>query len=147
MHIFTVLFATIGATSAMTLFSYFVSAKWKKQFREPQLLQMIVGQHPKFTDERKQKIAGWFIHYSIGLMFIIVYDLIWTNTFLDPTWFCGILFGIASGVIGIFGWRTIFGLAPRIPRIDFKAYYLHLMIAHIVFALVAVAVYALADQS
>ena len=142
MEILKILLATIVATSLMTLFSYIISKKRNKQFREPELLAAIIGQFSFLQNPRHYVIAGWAVHYTIGLLFVVVYDQIWRHTSLDATWFCGILFGIASGIVGIFGWRMIFGIAPRIPRTDFKAYFLHLLLAHIVFALGAVAVYA-----
>ena len=142
MDLLKIIIATLVATSLMTLFSYILSRKLNKQYREPQLLAEIIAQYNLF-DSKMQHVGGWVLHYCVGLAFVVAYHFIWENTFLDPTWFCGILFGIVSGIIGIFGWRMIFGIARHIPRIDFRGYFLNLLLAHIVFALGAVAVYAL----
>ncbi|HEX8561699.1 MAG TPA: hypothetical protein VF676_01855 [Flavobacterium sp.] len=145
MDIIKILAATVVATSLMTMCSYYFSEKFQELYKEPVLLKKILQRLKVNLSEGWQKAAGWLIHYSIGLLFIIAYNLIWTYTYLDPTWFCGIVFGIISGGIGIAGWMVIFRLPKDAPRIDFRGYYLQLFVVHIVFALAAVAVYKLWD--
>lgn len=146
MRILQIIIATLAATSAMTMFSYLLSEVLKKQFKEPVLLADGLASLNLFADTKQRQIAAWGLHYTIGLIFIIAYDIIWNNTSIDPTWFCGVLFGIISGIIGILGWKLIFRMLPKIVRISFNAYFLQLFLAHVVFALVAVATYNIIEN-
>lgn len=141
MDIVKILVSALAATITMTGFSYLISAAYKKLFKEPVLLNKILERLGIDVQDGPKKAAGYILHYLIGVLFVIGYDLLWRYTTLDPTWFCGIIFGIFSGIIGIGGWMTIFRLPDMPPRVHFKEYYIQLFIAHIIFALTAVAVY------
>lgn len=141
MELFRLILASLCATSVMTLFSYYVSEKFNEIFKEPVLLNYTLSAVGVDMIPKYKNICGWVIHYMIGFVFSISYELVWVYTDFDPTWFCGLIFGIISGAIGIFSWMLLFQLPRNPPKIHFKEYYLQLFFAHIIFALVVVGVY------
>jgi hypothetical protein len=143
MEILIIILATIAGTSVMTAFSYIASETFNKLWKEPVLLNLVVAKAKIDLSPNRKSIFGWIIHYVIGLAFVLCYQFIWTNSEIDPTWFCGLIFGIISGFIGILSWFLMFKILNDKPRIKFKQYYLQLFIAHIFFALTVIAVYKL----
>lgn len=143
MEILKIILATIAGTSVMTAFSYLASEAFNKLWKEPVLLNLVVAKANVELTPRRKSIFGWVIHYVIGLAFVLCYEFVWNNFDIDPTWFCGLIFGIISGLIGIFSWVLMFKLPEEKPKIKFKHYYLQLFIAHIFFALTVIAVYKL----
>jgi len=143
MEILKIILATIVATATMTAFIYYVSKRFHKLFKEPVLLNIILSALGAEMVPERKNAWGWAIHFMIGLLFVVAYHLIWHFTDIDPTWFTGLIFGIISGLIGIFSWFFLFKLPPNPPKIHFKQYYLQLFIAHILFSLSVIAVYRL----
>lgn len=131
----------VVATSLMTLFSYTLSALTKEQFREPELLNFLLTRSALIPVKVARKSwAGWVIHYLVGTLFIIVFDLIWNMKILEPTILSGAYLGFLAGIIGITGWKVFFLLSPDPPKIDFKRFYLQLLVGHVIFGLGAAAV-------
>ncbi len=122
------------ATSLMTVFSYLYSAIRKKQYREPELLNILLSRlnfgkiltitHPS---------AGWIIHYLIGFLFILAYFLLWNVLGIVPTFLTCCILGAVSGMIGIMGWKIVLNLHPYPPAIIYREFYFQLLIAHVVF--------------
>lgn len=132
---------SIGATSAMTWFSYFVSKKFQKLYKEPVLLCTVFTElHVDLSAGVKRKF-GWLFHYLIGFLFVITYHVIWVKNLLSVSLLSALLLGIISGVIGIISWVFIFKITRYQTPIDFKGYYIQLFFAHIIFALVATLLY------
>lgn len=132
----------IIATSLMTLFSYLAARIMSRQFREPQLLNILIKRSSKIPlSPGKKSPAGWIIHYSIGWLFVFLFDLIWKFTELEPSLLSGALLGFIFGFIGISGWKIMFYLNPDPPELDFRKFYFQLIIAHIIFGLGASLVY------
>lgn len=142
MEIFKILVAGIVATSLMSGFSYGVSILLSSQFREPQLLNILINRSRIFKTEisRTSKI-GWGIHYLIGWVFILIYDVIWRNTQFEPTLTPGIIFGFMTGIVGVVGWRVLLALHKDPPPIKWMEYYLQIIVAHVIFWMGAVWVY------
>jgi len=134
--------AAVVATSAMTLFSYIVSGIFGKQYREPVLLQFVIGAIPVKLHKYPKILWSWAIHYSIGVFFVILFYIpIWSSR---TNWYVlslpsGFVAGCIFGSAGILGWRIMFRFAGGNPPTDRAGYYIHLFIAHIVFG-VAIAV-------
>lgn len=137
-----VIVATLLATSAMTLFSYIISESFKKLYKEPLLLQFLMSSFNLKLSRKQKAIAGWVIHYLIGLAFVILYLApIW----MDLDWYrinllSGVVFGGIIGVVGIVCWEIMFRLSPNDPPLNKMGYYLQLFLAHIIFGLTTVAV-------
>jgi len=136
-----IIIVAIVATSAMTLFSYVVSASFRELYKEPVLLTYVLGKtNLELSLQTKKKLA-WLLHYIIGFIFVLIYHFLWIKAILSLSITNGLLLGTASGIIGIIGWLLIFKIADYKPKIDFKGYYLQLFFAHIIFGLVATATY------
>lgn len=115
----------------MTFFSYLVTKVFKDFYIEPGLLNFLFVQTG--IDVLHDKRAGWIVHYAIGVLFVVAYQVIWNTTPIDPTWQTAFWFGVISGLIGIGGWTMMFSLARQKPKINFLGYFAHLLVAHIVF--------------
>lgn len=144
MTIFLILSGAVVGTSLMTLYSYIVAGVRDKQFKEPVLLNKLVSRSVIYKGEvMTGGLLGWIIHYSIGFSFVVIYHFVWQWTPIEPSYLHGALLGAVSGLAGILGWKVMFKLNSNPPHIDIKEYYLHLMIAHVIFGLGAVAGYRL----
>ena len=135
--------AGLIGTSLMTAFSYGISKATHQQFREPQLLAKLLSR--LFSQQRNPKhdVHGWLLHYSIGLIFTTVYDLLWRKTSLNPSMAHGALLGGISGVIGAEVWKLVLKTHPDPPNVNLKEYYRQLLAAHVVFGIFAAAGYRL----
>ena len=58
----------IVETSAMTVFSYMISKSKIKNFRELEVLAQLMHHLPTHVSKRKAQIAGWGMHYAIGVI-------------------------------------------------------------------------------
>lgn len=126
--------STIVATSAMTAFSYIYSSIVNRQFREPELLNILVirwSDRPQNLS--KNSLVGWFIHYFVGLVFIVVFYMLWEKMQIDATLLSGVSFGFLAGMVGVTGWQLTFWIHPNPPDLNFKHYYIHLILAHVIF--------------
>lgn len=142
MDITLVLIPALFATSAMTAFSYIFSAIVKKQFREPELLNMLLmGWSNRFEQLTKDSLVGWVIHYLVGVFFMLFFHLIWEGFGIEATLLSGTILGFAAGILGVIGWNITFWIHPYPPKLDFKQYYVHLIIAHVIFGISGVIIY------
>lgn len=127
-----ILVSAIVGTSAMTIFSYLVSASEHKNFREPEVLGQLIKRLP-LCSKNSAKIAGWCLHYAVGISFVTIYNEIWKRKKIKPSLTSGALLGAASGVAGITGWKGVFEVHPNPPAKNLRQFFGHLMLAHIVF--------------
>lgn len=130
-----ILAATLVGTSAMTLFSYFLSRVTKKKFTEPEVLREIATENLSDTPHEIVESASWATHYGIGLAFTGAYSQVWEHTPLKPTLASGALLGAASGLVGILGWSQAFKLDDHYSDKDRQKYYAQLLAAHVVFGM------------
>jgi hypothetical protein len=130
----TLTMAVVG-TSVMTMFSYALGIMRKKKFSEPALLNELISCFKQKWAGALVPTAGWFLHYFIGLLFILSYQLYWRESDLRPTIINCIILGAISGVIGIYGWKLTFRIHPRPPNLDFQEFYSQLFFAHVVFGI------------
>ena len=61
------------ATSTMTVFSYKASTLKRENFREPELLARLVEPFIAVLGPNYARIAGWGIHYSMGVGWSVLY--------------------------------------------------------------------------
>ena len=141
--ILQIVISSIAATSLMTLFSYAVSASARELYKEPVLLTYLLTVTGIEVSQPVKVILAWVLHYIIGLAFVIGYHYLWIYDILDMSWPVAFLLGAISGIIGILGWIIMFSLVPKKPNIDYKGYYAQLFVAHVIFGIVAFAVYQL----
>ncbi|MNQ47181.1 hypothetical protein D3C85_610170 [compost metagenome] len=141
--LFQILITTIAATSAMTLFSYVVSASARELYKEPVLLTYILSSLKLEVSPQIKMLLAWLLHYLIGLFFVVVYHYLWVYDVVEMSWPAAFVLGAASGIIGILGWVFMFKIVPQKPNIDIKGYYVQLFFAHVIFGIVAFFVYQL----
>jgi hypothetical protein len=127
----------LAGTTAMTAFSYILSAINRNDFREPALLGKLIFRLNSAVDKLPAKIAGWHLHYSVGFIFCSVYDRIWEKSALKPGIRSGFLLGGICGIIAMIVWKTTLSLHPRPPKIYFLKFYAQLFPAHLIFGMVA----------
>ena len=140
MDILKVMIAAFSATNVMTTFSYLLSVRYKRLFKEPVLLNYVFDRFAN-TESKWKGFLGWLVHYLIGLVFVIVYASIWDHTPIEFGWVSGIVFGVISGFIGILGWHLLFKIPAQTPNVKLKEYYVQLFFAHIIFAGTVVAAF------
>ncbi|MHC0447563.1 hypothetical protein ACWA1F_19290 [Flavobacterium sp. 3-218] len=133
----------IGATSAMTWFSYAVSKSFRELYKEPVLLSYALQKTNISLSKKAQDTWAWLIHYIIGFLFVMGYHIVWVKDILPISPLSALILGAVSGVIGILSWIVIFKMTDHQPPIDFKGYYIQLFFAHIIFGVVATALYAI----
>lgn len=138
-----ILISGIVGTSAMTLFSYLVSRSKNRNFREPELLGDLIYRLPVSTSKPSAQLAGWGIHYAIGILFVACYSELWEQTKLKPTLTSGAMLGAANGVVGATGWKLMFKAHPNPPAKDLEPYLGHLIPAHVVFGVFNAIIYKL----
>lgn len=138
--LFKILVAAFFAMVTMTAFSYAVSTTFRELYKEPVLLQYFLKKTHLKESAELQAIFAWIIHYFIGLGFVVGYHFLWSKQLFD-TLLWATFIGTVSGIIGVLGWHLIFNYTRHQPKIDFKGYYLQLIIAHIIFALTAFGIY------
>jgi hypothetical protein len=136
MEIILVLFSAIVATTAMTIFSYVYSTVANKSFREPELLNMLIGRWSSASGTiSKTSFIGWIIHYLVGIVFTAVFYVLWEVFGFEANLLSGVILGFLAGVVGAVGWQFTFWIHPNPPALSFKQYYFHLILAHIVFGI------------
>lgn len=118
-------------TSIMSLFSTVTSEKKHRQFREHEILAMLLKPLP--LSKRNRLVLAWLGHYAIGIGFNTINQTLLKSLRKKPGFLNGLLVGAANGLIGIAVWKTIFALHPSPPKISLNRYLAHLMLAHLVF--------------
>ncbi len=130
----SILLGAVAGTAAMTLFSYFLSGKKDKEFKEPKLLGKIVNRAFPSIDETPSQIAGWMMHGSMGVVFALVYKELLEKIRFRRDLPDDIFIGVVNGVAGIIIWKLIFSVHPDPPKINSSKFYQHLILAHIIFS-------------
>lgn len=122
------------ATLAMTLFSYLMSQTFHQNFREPQLLNLLLDKLPHADFQvAKEHVIGWTIHFSIGFLFVFIFFQLRKIFSYDLSLATGIIFGTIAGLFGAIAWRLFFALHPNPPQVKKWHFLFHLIFAHIVF--------------
>lgn len=140
--------AGLAGTTFMTLYSYTMAKKQKKQYKEPVLLYKFLEkgkQWARMKSNHAEQPQGWLLHYSAGLLFSVAYDQIWKKTEVAPSIPAGIILGAASGLAGVGIWNATFKLHPNPPKVDQRDFYKHLIAAHVIFGIFSSLGYRLPD--
>lgn len=138
-----ILISAIVGTSAMTLFSYLVSEAKNQNFREPKILGELIERLSKSDSKEYPQMAGWGMHYAIGILFVACYSELWERTKVKPTVASGAVLGAANGVVGVTGWKFMFEAHPNPPANNLKPFFGHLLPAHVVFGVFCAITYKL----
>ncbi len=62
-------YGTLTGTSLMTLFSYYLSRKANRNFREPVLMNQLIFNFQLFEFIRKPILPVCILHYAVGFIF------------------------------------------------------------------------------
>jgi hypothetical protein len=135
------IFSAFWATSAMTVFSYALSWLMNSNFKEPKNLAILLRNLFPHFNFRYFVPIGWLLHYMVGFVFAAPYCLLWRYDVVRPTILSGSLLGFISGFAGIGIWHFTLSIHPRPHKINLKEYYPQLVVAHIVFGVMAAWVY------
>jgi len=139
----TILFSVISigllATLTMTAFSYGVSYFIHSNMKEPQLINLFIRRIPSQPFKiGKEHVLGWVIHVLIGIFLVVVFNFCRHFFDIPITLVSGIIFGFIAGIIGACFWQLGFSIHPHPPDVERKKYYLHLILAHIIFGITMV---------
>ncbi len=121
----------------MTLFSYLMAALFNQQFREPELLNLLIKHLSTDKDNSwisKKSCLGWMIHYLAGFVFAFCFVLIAELFKINWTLSTAVFFGLGSGVVGVGFWIIMILKSLYPPEFNLTAYSGQLIIAHILFA-------------
>jgi hypothetical protein len=139
---FMVVIEGIGGTALMTLYVYIVAWLTKKPFKVIRVLgTMLIGETTDtggLSKSKKAIVSGTVVHYTVGVIFSFVYNVLWVHDIGSPTLYSAILFGAVNGLLALAGWRIYFKLHRKPPLIDLKNYLLVIASGHILFAIGAV---------
>lgn len=132
-----ILLTGIAGTTGMTLFSYLVSRKQNKQFREPQLLQALLHRNEQKANATNKTVpvTGFVLHYGMGAVFSSCYHLFWKKHIHTNPLINGVGFGLSCAIAGLSVWKAAYKIHPNPPANDFSSYMKHLVVAHTVFGL------------
>lgn len=133
-----ILLPAIIGTSVMTLFSHIIADVENKNFSEPELLAQI---HQKILPQITKELAlplGWITHYSVGVMFTILFYLIRKNPGIKPAIKSSISLGILSGLASIVVWKVLLKALPKRSHKFYNRFYTQLFAAHLIFAIAVI---------
>jgi len=128
--------AGITGTTLMTLFSDLVSKIKESNYNEALILGELLNRITPLSKKQAQ-VAGWLGHYTVGIGFAAVYATCLKETKRKPTILNGMVYGALSGLAGAAIWHATFKAHPNPPGVDLKNYYKQLVLAHVVFGIVA----------
>lgn len=85
---------------------------------------------------------GGAIHFSMGVLFAIIYALLWGLGVGSPTWYWGIIFGIVHGLfISLLLLATLRTFPQLSEHLNLTPVILAILLNHIVYGLVVAVVY------
>lgn len=95
------------------------------------------------TSEGAAKALGLVIHFMMGVLFAIIYALIWSFGLGSATWLWGLIFGAIHGIGAIVVIPQAMRMHPRPPEMAGGTLAMvGQLMAHLVYGLVVALVYA-----
>ncbi|NOZ48460.1 MAG: hypothetical protein GXP37_00235 [Chloroflexi bacterium] len=95
------------------------------------------------ADSGSAKKIGVILHLMMGVIFALIYALLWQLGLGSITWVWGLIFGLVHGLIVIMMMPVMMRMHPRPPAMaSGMAALAGQMMGHLVFGLVMVLVYA-----
>ncbi|MEO6722579.1 MAG: hypothetical protein ABIN67_19570 [Ferruginibacter sp.] len=138
MLIAQVIVAGSAGTTAMTAFSYLLSEASDKNFKEPLLLAAMISRMMSPSNKHTAHKAGWLTHYAVGIFFALLYKYLLRKTQVSATGTNGAMIGAVTGLAAVAIWHSTFRLHPSPPHTHRRKFYTQLVVAHIIFGMVAV---------
>jgi hypothetical protein len=92
-----------------------------------------------FTENKGVATAlGLMAHFMAGVVFALIYALIWGIGLGSATWLWGLVFGAVHGIVAIVMVPLLMRMHPRAPDMAGGA----MLMAHLVYGLIVALVYA-----
>lgn len=86
---------------------------------------------------------GGAIHFSMGILFALIYAALWSAGIGSPTWWWGLIFGAAHGIVVILMLLVVMRIYPQLSElINGLPVMIAILLNHIVFGLVVAIVYS-----
>jgi hypothetical protein len=138
--------SAVTGTIAMTLYSYILSWSKNKNFKEPKLLGKMIQRLVPFLQRKNARVAGWGMHYLVGLLFAEGYAPFWSEQQQSSNIKTGLILGGLSGLAAILIWKFTLDMHPFPPPVQFLKFAGQLFIAHLVFGMFAAVGYDLSKS-
>ena len=89
------------------------------------------------------KIIGLIVHFMMGVIFAIIYALVWHLGLGAATWLWGLIFGFVHGLIAVMAMPMMMKTHPRPPKMaPGPKMMMGQIMGHLLFGLVTALVYA-----
>ena len=86
---------------------------------------------------------GGAIHFSMGVLFAIIYAALWSVGIGSPTWYWGIIYGVVHGILVIIMLLLAQRTFPQLSEhFNTAKVMMAILLNHIIFGLVVAVVYA-----
>lgn len=142
LELMVVIGSGIAATVTMTLIMYVYASISKQITQVVHILgNMLTARLSYDSLNTKSSVIGSLFHLGTGVFFSLSFFLLWISEVIDFSWMDGVFLGIGSGILAIAGWWLYLTCHHQTPPLSFKHYFSSLFLAHLVFALTAVAVF------
>ena len=102
-----------------------------------ELLAKMIAASDLQIKNKHTHLQGWLLHYGVGIFFAFAYQQFFTGTRPLNKVKEGVIIGALTGVFGMLVWRLTFLLHPNPPRTNYRRFYGQLIVAHIIFGVVA----------
>jgi len=128
----------LAATAAMTMLMYLAPRMGLPKMDIPGMLGSM------FTSNKGTATGlGMVLHFMMGVIFALIYALVWSLGIGSPTWIWGLIFGALHAVGVIVVMPVIVRLHPRSPEVGSgPRAAVGILMAHLLFGLVVALVYA-----
>jgi len=95
------------------------------------------------ASEGTARVLGTIAHFMMGVIFAIIYALLWSLGIGSPTWLWGLIFGAIHGVVAIVMMPVMIKMHPRPPQMESGPLMaVGLLMGHLAFGLVVALTYA-----
>ncbi|OGO69397.1 MAG: hypothetical protein A2Z49_04870 [Chloroflexi bacterium RBG_19FT_COMBO_56_12] len=95
------------------------------------------------ASEGAARVLGTPAHFMMGVIFAIIYSLLWSLGIGSPTWLWGLIFGAVHGVVVMVMMPVVTKMLPRPPQIESgPLMVVGLLMGHLAFGLVVALTYA-----
>jgi uncharacterized membrane protein YagU involved in acid resistance len=95
------------------------------------------------ASEGTARALGILAHFMMGVIFAIIYALLWSFGIGSPTWLWGLIFGAVHGVVAIVMMPVMMKKHPRPPQMEGgPRMVVGLLMGHLAFGLVVALTYS-----
>ncbi|MBI4496891.1 MAG: hypothetical protein HY689_03190 [Chloroflexi bacterium] len=129
--------AGLAGTAAMTMLMYAAPMMGMPK------MDIIGMQGSMFIANKATALAiGTMTHFMMGVVFALVYALVWSFGIGSPTWLWGLSFGAVHTVVAMVGMPMMVGIHPRPPEMKAGPMMMAgMLMGHLVYGLVVALVY------